>query len=157
MYNGGGILDYNKIIFISKDDTNRGPLAAAILGKRMEGEDIVIESRGTVVLFPEPMNPKTVAIAASRGIDLSQYTATQLSNEDFGKDVLALVFDEGDKQTIYDEYRDAINVYTFKEFINEQGSVIDSYGGELADYGKVFEELDQLTYKLVSKIKYDIS
>lgn len=150
-------MDYNKIIFISKDDTNRGPLAAAILGKRMEGEDIVIESRGTVVLFPEPMNPKTVAIAASRGIDLSQYTATQLSNEDFGKDVLALVFDEGDKQTIYDEYRDAINVYTFKEFINEQGSVIDSYGGELADYGKVFEELDQLTYKLVSKIKYDIS
>ncbi|MBR3646297.1 MAG: protein tyrosine phosphatase [Lachnospiraceae bacterium] len=142
---------------MSKDDTSRGPLAAGILRKRMEGEDITIESRGTVVLFPEPMNPKTVAIAASRNIDLSDYTATQLQNEDFGKDVLALVFDEGDKQVIYDEFKDAVNVYTFKEFINEQGSVIDPYGGELADYGKVFEELDQLTYKLVSKIRYDIS
>ena len=147
-------MNYEKVIFVSKSDTSRGPLAAALLNKKL-GDEILIESRGMVVLFPEPMNPKTVAIAASKGIDFEGHTSRALSNEDFGREVLVLVMDDAGKKAIYDEFEDAVNVYTIKEFIGEQGSVIDPYGGELPDYAKVYDELEQLTYKLVTKIKYD--
>ena len=38
-------MDYSKIIFVTKDDTSRGPLAAAILRQKMPIEPIEIESR----------------------------------------------------------------------------------------------------------------
>lgn len=148
-------MDYNKVIFVTKSDTSRGPLAAAVLTKHLGITTIESESRGLVVLFPEPMNPKTVAIAASKGIDLSGYSSKPLQEEDFGKEVLVLVLDENYKQTVYDEFKEAVNVYTLKEFVNEQGSINDPYGGELVDYGKLYEDLEQVMRKLVAKIKYD--
>lgn len=146
-------MDYSKIIFVTKTDTSRGPLAAAILRKRMPIDPEKIQSRGMVVLFPEPMNPKTVAVAAAKGIDIKDYVSVQLEAEDFGKDVLVLVLDDSYKQTVYDEYTEAVNVYTLKEFINESGSIADPYGGELVDYGKLYENLDDLIKKLVYKLR----
>lgn len=148
-------MDYEKVIFVTNSDTSRGPLAAAVLTKQLGTSAIKSESRGLVVLFPEPMNPKTVAIAASKGIDLSGYSSKPLQSEDFGKEVLVLVLDESSKQTVYDEFKEAVNVYTLKEFVNEQGSVNDPYGGELVDYGKLYEDLEQIIHRLVMKIKYD--
>ena len=53
---------YKKIIFVSVSDTCRGPLAEKLLQKE-EIDGIQSESRGTVVLFSEPINPKAVVIA----------------------------------------------------------------------------------------------
>lgn len=146
-------MEYSKIIFVTQTDTSRGPLAAAILRSRMPIEPVEILSRGMVVLFPEPMNPKTVAVATSKGLDIKDYASTPLCAEDFGKDVLVLVLDEGYKQTVYDDYSEAVNVYTLKEFINESGSIVNPYGGELVDYGKLYESLDELMKKLVYKLR----
>lgn len=146
-------MDYSKIIFVTKTDTSRGPLAAAILRNKMPLDPVKIESRGLVVLFPEPMNPKTVAIAVAKGLDLKDYSSVQLSPDDFGKDVLVLVLDEGYKQTAYDEYAEAVNVYTLKEFINESGSIADPYGGELTEYASLYESLEELMKKLVYKLR----
>lgn len=148
-------MDYNKVIFVTKSDTSRGPLAAAILTKRLGISKIESESRGLVVLFPEPMNPKTVAIAASKGLDLSGYASRPLAGEDFGNDVLVLVLDENYKQTVYDDYKEAVNVYTITEFVNESGSISDPYGGKLVDYGKLYEDLEEIIRKIVMKIKYN--
>lgn len=147
-------MNFEKIIFVTKSDTSRGPLAAAIFSKQLGSYGIEAESKGLVVLFPEPMNAKTVAIAASKGIDLSNHSSVALKEEDFGKEVLVLVLDEVYKQTVYDEFKEAVNVYTLKEFINEQGSINDPYGGELADYGKMYDDLEQAISKLIIKIKY---
>lgn len=147
-------MDYEKVIFVTKSDTSRGPLAAAILQKRLGISNILTESKGLVVLFPEPMNPKTVAIAASRGMDLSGYSSRMLDEEDFGNGVLVLVMEEAQKQTVYDDFKEAKNVYTIREFVNESGNINDPYGGELVDYGKLYEDLDQVIIKLVRKLKY---
>ena len=54
---------FNKVIFICMGNTCRSPMAATIMTKLMP--DIRVESRGMVVLFPEPYNPKAVAVAAA--------------------------------------------------------------------------------------------
>ena len=98
------------------------------------------------------MNPKTVAIASAKGLTLDR-TSEQLVEEDFGTDALVFVLDETKKQSIYDDYSEAVNVYTLKEYINEAGSIINPDGGELADYAKVYDTLDEIIIKLANKLK----
>ena len=148
------MLEFSKILFVTDSDTSLGPLAAALLKHYLPLERVSIDSRGLAVLFPEPMNPKTVAIAASKGIDIDR-TSMQLEDTDFGEDVLVLVLDETKKQGIYDDFSEAINVYTLKEYINEQGSITNPDGGELADYAKLYETIDEVVIKLANKLKYN--
>lgn len=147
------MLEYSKILFVTDTDTSTGPLAAAILRHYLPLEKTVeIDSRGLAVLFPEPMNPKTVAIASAKGLTLDR-TSEQLVEEDFGTDALVFVLDKTKKQSIYDDYSEAVNVYTLKEYINEAGSIINPDGGELADYAKVYDTLDEIIIKLANKLK----
>ena len=147
------MLEYSKILFVTDTDTSTGPLAAAILRHYLPLEKTVeIDSRGLAVLFPEPMNPKTVAIASAKGLTLDR-TSEQLVEEDFGTDALVFVLDETKKQSIYVDYSEAVNVYTLKEYINEAGSIINPDGGELADYAKVYDTLDEIIIKLANKLK----
>lgn len=147
------MLEYSKILFVTDTDTSTGPLAAAILRHYLPLEKTVeIDSRGLAVLFPEPMNPKTVATASAKGLTLDR-TSEQLVEEDFGTDALVFVLDETKKQSIYDDYSEAVNVYTLKEYINEAGSIINPDGGELADYAKVYDTLDEIIIKLANKLK----
>ena len=92
--------------------------------------------------------------AASKGIEIDR-SSVQLTGEDFGKDVLVLVLDETKKQGIYDDFAEAVNVYTLKEYINEQGSITNPDGGELADYAKLYETVDEVIIKLANKLKHN--
>lgn len=146
------MIDFIKIIFVTDTDTSPGPLAAALLKHHMQLEQVEIDSRGFTVLFPEPMNPKTVAIAASKGFDLNRMSRP-LKSEDFGQDTLVLVLDESKKQMIYDDFTEAVNVYTLKEYINEEGSIMNPDGGELADYAKLYDTLEEVVIKLAYRLK----
>lgn len=146
------MLEYSKILFVTETDTSTGPLAAAILKHYLPLERVDVDSRGLAVLFPEPMNPKTVAIAASKGLDITR-SSEQLTSTDFGEDILVLVLDETKKQRVYDDYAEATNVYTLKEYINEAGSIVNPDGGDLIDYAKLYETLDEVVVKLAYKLK----
>ena len=45
---------YDRLIFVSNSDTCRGPMAEAILKSKFLLSELEVESRGLVVLFPEP-------------------------------------------------------------------------------------------------------
>ena len=51
---------YNKIIFVCMGNTCRSPMAATIMQNRLSKYDVIVESRGMVVLFEEPYNPKAI-------------------------------------------------------------------------------------------------
>lgn len=53
---------FNKVIFVCMGNTCRSPMAATIMSNLMP--EMRSESRGMVVLFPEPYNPKAVAVAS---------------------------------------------------------------------------------------------
>ena len=134
------MLNYTKVVFVSKSDTGRGPLAAEIMKKKLGiiNDDII--SRGLVVLFPEPVNPKFVATVA-------------LSEDDFGPRVLVLTMEEKYKEDIYDEFTNAVNVYTLKEFVGDDGNVVNPHGGELSDYGNTYESLEELIGLAIERLQ----
>lgn len=150
------MIKYSKIIFVSNSDTCRAQLACASMkeiGKEVFKEDnILVESRGVVVLFPEPMNSKAVAIAKSRCMDIGEHVATVLKATDFGMDVLVLTMTEAIKKKIYEDFKEAVNVYNIKEFVGEDGDIEAPYGGELQEYGELFRNIERLVNKVVDKL-----
>ena len=52
---------------------------------------------------------------------------------------------------IYNVKKRKISLLT--EYINEAGSIVNPDGGELADYAKMYETLDNIIQKLANKLK----
>ncbi len=147
-------MKYGKIIFVSKDGTYRSPVAAAVMRKCI-GVDVKVESRGLVVLFPEPINPKGVSTAISCGYNPIETVSEPLTEKDFNIDTLILVMTEKLKQQIYDNYKNALNVYSLKEFAGGQGDIESPFGKSIKEYMENFEQLDEWVKKAAELLKSD--
>ena len=143
---------YRRITFVSGTDSARGPMAAEILRHQDLKQEYVIDSRGMVVLFPEPANQKANAIMKSARMTLEDHTSRQFDRENLQEDTLILTIDRQEKEKILSEYGKAENLYTLNEFVGENTEIPDPYGKPLADYGKCYEVLSGLIEKLAKKI-----
>lgn len=111
-----------------------------------------IESRGLVVLFPEPLNQKAEAVMISNGINMEGFTATQLTEEDFNEDTLVLAMEHTQKEKILDKYTNANpeHVHVLTELVGDELEILDPYGGSLQSYGLCYETLRKSIRKLVA-------
>ncbi len=141
----------NRVIFVCSENTSRSPMAATILANIKQ--DIKVESRGMVVLFPEPYNPKAVAIAAKHGFIIPNNSSEEINASDFGNDTLVLTMDSKMKQKIYDSFDEAINVYTLSEYVGEvDKEIINPYGKGMEEYNLCFDQI----YELVSRVAVEL-
>lgn len=140
---------YDRLIFVSDSDTCRGPMAEAILKSKFLLSELEVESRGLVVLFPEPVNQKAEAILASHGLTMKDHTAKMLEQEDFDERTLILVMEDALKQRIFQEHENVQNTWQLSEYIKEETDVTEPVGGSLADYGACYELLDCMISSLV--------
>lgn len=140
---------YDRLIFVSNSDTCRGPMAEAILKSKFLLSELEVESRGLVVLFPEPVNQKAEAILASHGLTMKDHMAKMLEQEDFDERTLILVMEDALKQRIFQEHENVQNTWQLSEYIKEETDVTEPVGGSLADYGACYELLDCMISSLV--------
>lgn len=145
---------YDRLIFASNSDTSVGPMAEAILQSKYLLEELEITSKGIVVLFPEPINPKAEAVLVSNGLSMKDHTSDPLHREDFTDRTLVITFDGELRQRLLKEYEPDLEylVQVLNEYVGEEMRLVNPYGGSLADYGKCFEELEALISKLVIKL-----
>lgn len=141
---------WNRIIFVCKSGTCRAPMAAALLADCSLKREYEIESRGLVVLFPEPLNQKTEAILISNGISMDGYMAQQLAASDVDEHTLLLVMEEQHiaqaVALIGEEHRAQVQVLT--AVVGEELEIMDPYGAPLPSYGLCFESLAKTIKKL---------
>lgn len=147
-------MKYEKIIFVSKDGTYRAPVSAAIMRKNI-GSGVKVEARGMVVLFPEPINPKGVAAAISRGYSPKESVSEPISEADFNIETLILVMTEKIKQQVYDSFKNALNVYSLKEFTGGQGDIESPFGRDIEEYSENLEQLEEWVKKAAMLLKGD--
>ena len=143
---------YRRVTFVSGTDSARGPMAAELLRHCDLKQEYVIDSRGIVVLFPEPANQKAEAIMKSAQMTLADHSSLQFGREDIQEDTLVLTIDESQKEKILSEYGPSDNVFTLNEFIGDDTEIPDPYGKPLTAYGECLEVLDKLIKKLADKL-----
>ena len=127
-------------------------MAAEILRHENLLQEYRVESRGMVVLFPEPVNQKAEAIMRSHQMTIATHEAVSLEEEDLDDDTLVLTFEEAHKWKIVAEYGNVKNVYTLSEFIDDDREVSAVHGQPLVAYGENFELLKELIEKLAVKL-----
>lgn len=146
---------YRRVLFVSKGDNSRGPMAAEIFRHENLVQEYKIGSRGMVVLFPEPANQKAEAIMRSQQMTLESHEATAFSEEDLDDDTLVLTFEEAQKWKIVSEHENVKNVYTLNEFVDDDRVVESALGQPLVVYGENFELLRELIKKLANKLNQE--
>ena len=142
---------YDKLIFVSESDTSTSPMAEAILQQIFLLEDILITSKGLVVLFPEPINPKAEAVLVSHSLSMKDHVSEQLTEDDFDDRTLILTMNESQRDQLLKDHEHAKNVFSIASYIQADEDIHDPYGGSLADYNHVYEELKAYVLRL-SKI-----
>ena len=131
-----------------------GAMAAEMLRHEDLAQEYVIDSRGLVVLFPEPANQKAEAIMKSAQMTLENHVSRQLEPETLVEDTLVLTIEEAEKNKILSEYGTKANVYTLNEFVGSDGEIPNPYGKPLTAYGECYEILRELIKELAEKLNY---
>ena len=139
---------YDKLLFVDVQNTCVSPIAEAIMQNRFMLEDILIESRGLVVLFPEPVNLKTEEVLQLKGLTGAGLVSKPLEESDFDERTLILTMTMEQQEKIYSEFKDPINVFALRAYIGADDDVYDPYGGTLEDYQKCFEQLSSMLDRL---------
>lgn len=143
---------YRRVLFISNSDNCRGPMAAEMLRNEILTQEYEIDSRGMVVLFPEPANQKAEAIMRSQQMTIATHEATPFDAADLDDETLVLTFEESQKWKIVTEYEYVKHVYTLNEYIEDERVVLSAHGQPLTGYGELFELLRELIKKLAQKL-----
>lgn len=145
---------YDRLIFVSNSDTSVGPMAEAILQSKFLLEELTITSKGLVVLFPEPINPKAEAVLVSNGLSMKDHMSDPLEREDLDDRTLILTLNEALRQKVLTEFEPEYEylVRVLTEYVGAEKEIINPYGGSLADYGMCYEELEVLISRLVVQL-----
>ena len=146
---------YDKLIFVDKENTSMSPMAEAIMQARFALEDILVESRGLVVLFPEPINPKVEEVLSSYGLSMKEHTSLAFEPACFDERTLILTMEEDQKEKLLKEYEAAVNVFALREYVGAYDEIQDPYGGTLSDYAVCFEQLRDMTERLAEILKQE--
>ena len=144
--------EFNRIIFVCESGTARSPMAVGIMNEFSLKHSIDIESRGLVVLFPEPMNQKAEAVLISNGVSMKDFMSVQLTEEDLAPDTLVLTMEYIQKERILEHYENAIpeNVHVLTELVGDELEILDPYGASLQSYGLCYETMRKTIQKLVT-------
>lgn len=145
---------YNKILFVCEDNTATSLMAEQICKSMVTDEAVTIESRGMVVLFPEPINPKAQVVLINHGFSLEEdRVAKMLDLDDLDDGTLVLTMTVAQKDRIVRDYMNVGSVYSMLGFIEEDSDMMDPYGGTLVEYEECFATLSRVIKKIVIKLK----
>lgn len=145
----------SRIIFVGKSGALRSPMAAAILKSLDTSKDYEILSRGIKVQFPEPLNPKVEAVLISNGIEVGDYHAVELSDNDINSTTILFTMEDAHKRRIIDEVSRANedNTFVLSTYVGNELEIPNPYGGSLQLYGLCFESIKETLKSLINIIE----
>lgn len=143
---------FSQIIFLCTTNTFLSPVAEGIYRKNSGDWMPPAISRGLVVLFEEPINPKCNVLLTQGGFHMSGHgQARQLLPEDLKEDSLILTMTLSEKVKLIEEFAYEENVYTIGEFVGSDTDIPDPVEEEAYKAG--FDELVTRVNLVIQKIE----
>lgn len=153
--------EYNKIIFVCKENVILSPMAEWIMKSILMDKSKEICSRGLVVLFPEPRNMKVSDLLMNHAVTCEEQVSEEFTGDEVDEHTLVLSMNFMEKVKLIEEYGLVENVYTLKEFAEEEEGealepdVQDPYSGDEEAYEESYIELKDLLYKVKKKLQWN--
>lgn len=144
--------DYTKLVFVCKENVYLSPMAEWTMKSILMDKSKEICSRGLVVLFPEPRNMKVTDVLINHAIPCEEQVSVPFTAEDVDEQTLVIAMNLMEKVKLVEDFGLSVNVYTLKEFAEEEGDVLDPYGGDEDAYEACYVELKALLYKTKKKL-----
>ncbi len=149
-------MKYDKIIFICTRNTFLSPLAEAIFRAKAPVEIPEQCSRGLVVLFEEPINPKVNLLLSKYQIPVSNHgQSKQIEEADITEDTLALTMTLSEKIQLLETFGSRGNIYTLGEYTGEETDVSDPYGEGEEGYIQCCEDLLRRIDLMVKRLQQE--
>lgn len=146
------LVDYNKVIFVCKENVIMSPMAEWIMRSIVMDKSIEICSRGLVVLFSEPISQKAIDLLASHGVPCEEQSSRLLRQEDIDEHTLVITMNFTEKVKVVEEFDLTEHVYTLREFVGFEDDVADPYGGDEEAYEALYLELKDLLYRMKKRL-----
>ena len=143
---------YNRVVFVCNDNTCRSIMAEGVMNKVKGNRKIEVASRGIVVLFPEPINPKATAVMASGSTKPAHMTSVQLSKADFLPGTLVLTMTTREKEMAKERFPKWEDIYSIGEYAEHLSEIAQPRGNQLTDYGACYEHIDLMVKLAAEKL-----
>lgn len=147
-------MDYNKIIFVCKENVYLSPMAEWIMKGILMDKSKEIYSRGLVVLFPEPRNMKVTDVLMNHAVPCEEQVSQEFDKAEVDDQTLVIAMNFPEKVKLVEEFGLTENVFTLKEFVDEEEDIIDPYGGDEEAYDDCYVELKDLLYRVKRKLDW---
>lgn len=152
-----------KVLMVCLGNICRSPMAEGILRAKAEheGVEIEIDSAGTGNYHVgQGPDPRAVACALARGIEISQLRARQIMREDFDRYDVIYVMDRSNLSDVLELAQNAAHRKKVRLILNETSpghdrEVPDPYFGGQEGFDTVFEMLSASAEMIVKKEKQD--
>ncbi len=148
-------MEYKKVIFVSKENIAIGPMAEWMFKSILMDKDKEIISRGLVVLFPEPRSMKVTDILMNHAIPCEEQISTEFTPDEVTEDTLVITMNFAEKVKVLEDFGIEKNVYTIKEFVEEEGEIEEPMGGDDSVYEASYVEIKDLLYKIKKKLQWN--
>ena len=145
---------FKRIMFVGKDNTLRSVMAQGIMEGLLADEPIEVVSKGTIVLFPEPLNQKMELVLHAHGLHPKDGNTEALVKEDLTEDTLVLTISFQDKLKVIEDFDYSENVYTLMEFAGKEEELRDPYGEDVCEYELCFQEMSQVLGQIAHKLGF---
>ena len=133
------------ILFVCTANICRSPVATGVLRDRLQRkgmESWTVVSAGTWALHARPAASNSVLVLADQGIDISQHQARMVGKKLLAEADLVLCMEIGHVEALRAEFPQAAGkIYLLSEMVGKHYSIADPYGGSLAQYRHMADEI----------------
>jgi protein-tyrosine phosphatase len=148
-----------KILMVCLGNICRSPLAEGILASKLPSEHFIVDSAGTgnYHLGGNP-DSRSIAVAQSKGIDISQQKARQFTTQDYNDFDYIFAMDSSNYQNILalapnQKSKEKVKLILNELFENENVDVPDPYFGLENGFEIVYKMLDEVCESISENLK----
>ncbi|WP_040253676.1 low molecular weight protein-tyrosine-phosphatase [Psychroserpens mesophilus] len=148
-----------RILMVCLGNICRSPLAHGILQSKLPSDTFFVDSAGTANYHVgDAPDHRSIAIAKSNGIDISNQRGRQFNVSDFDTFDYIFTMDDSNYQNVIALARNSDDIAKVKCILegnhsNKHTYVPDPYYGDMSDFQNVFELLEKACHSLSEKLQ----